>query len=184
MGKHTFDPELADKLDDPSRYRYVSADELVGALDLTGDETVLDVGSGTGFYTDDVALATSRVLALDIQPVMHGLYRENGVPDGVSLLTAAADGLPLADASVDAAVSTMTYHEFATPDSLADLRRILVPGGRLVVADWSADGRGESGPPVEERYAPDEAREHLEAAGFGVDRLDDRPETLLFVARA
>jgi len=184
MGNHTFDPAMADKLDDPSRYRHVSVDELLGALALSGDETVLDVGSGTGFYTDDVALAADRVLALDIQPVMHGLYRENGVPDDVSLLTAAAAGLPLADGSVDAVVSTMTYHEFATPDSLAALRRVLVPGGRLVVADWSAVGQGEAGPPVEERYAPGAAREHLEAAGFGVDRLDTRPETFLFVARA
>jgi len=184
MGHHTFDPGRADKLDDPSRYRRVSVEELLGALALSGTETVLDVGSGTGFYTDDVAPAASRVLALDVQPAMHGLYRENGVPDNVALLTATADSLPLADGSVDAAVSTMTYHEFATPDSLADLRRALVPGGRFVVADWSGTGPGEAGPPVAERYTPEAAREHLDAAGFAVDRLDDRVETFLFVARA
>jgi len=108
MGHHTFDPGRADKLDEVSRYRHVSAEELRSALALSGDETVLDVGSGTGFYTDDVTPAAGRTIALDIQPEMHDLYRENGVPENVSLLTAAAGSLPFADGSVDAAFSTMT----------------------------------------------------------------------------
>jgi ubiquinone/menaquinone biosynthesis C-methylase UbiE len=184
MGHHTFDPARADRLDDPDRYRTLSAEELVGALALDGTETVLDLGSGTGFYTDDVAPHAGRLLALDIQPAMHELYRENGVPDNVVPITAAADHLPLSDGSVEAAVSTMTYHEFATLEALADLRRVLGPGGRLVVADWSGDGPGEAGPPVAERYTPAEARDHLDAAGFTIERFDERPETFLFVAVA
>ncbi|MFB6298310.1 MAG: class I SAM-dependent methyltransferase [Salinirussus sp.] len=184
MGHHTFDPERADRLDDVSRYRHVSAEELVAALDLSGAETVLDLGSGTGFYTNDVAPAAGRVIALDIQPAMHELYREKGLPEAVEPVTAAADPLPLADGSIDAAVSTMTYHEFATDAALADLRRALAPGARFVVADWSGDGAGDSGPPVAERYTPDEARAHLEAADFAVERFAERPETFLFVARA
>ena len=56
MGFHTFDAEKAGRLEDAGRrYQSVSREELVGALDLTGAETVADLGSGTGFYTDDVA---------------------------------------------------------------------------------------------------------------------------------
>jgi len=183
MGYHTFDPARADRLDDPDRYRHLSAEELLGALALDGSETVLDLGSGTGFYTDDVAPAAGRVLAVDVQPAMHRRYRANGVPGTVAQVTAAADHLPLADASVDAAFSTMTYHEFATETALRELERVLVPGGRLVVADWSGDGPGAAGPPVAERYSPGEVREQLAGSGLTVDRLDERPETLLLVAR-
>ena len=182
MGHHTFDAAKADRLEGPERYRRVSAEELLGALSLGGTETVLDVGSGTGFYTDDVAAAAGRVLAVDVQPAMHAFYREKGVPDTVFPVTAVADALPLADDSVDAAFSTMTYHEFATAEALAELVRVLAPGGRLVVADWSGDGAGESGPPVAERYTPAEVRDQLSNAGLTLERLEKRPETFLFVA--
>ena len=182
MGYHTFDTAKADRLEGTERYRQVSAEELLGALALEGTETVLDVGSGTGFYTDDVAAAAARVLALDVQPAMHTFYREKGVPDTVSPVTGVADALPLADGSVDAAFSTMTYHEFATADALAELARVLAPGGRLVVADWSGDGPGAAGPPVAERYAPAAVREHFADAPLTLARLDERPETFLFVA--
>jgi len=184
MGHHTFDPAKADRLEGPERYRHVSAEELLGALALDGTETVLDVGSGTGFYTDDVAPAAGRVLAVDVQPAMHGLYREKGIPDNVFPVTAVADALPFVDGGIDAAFSTMTYHEFATSEALAELARVLAPGGRLVVADWSGDGPGEAGPPVAERYTPAEVREHFAGSGLALRRLDERPETFLFVAVA
>ena len=184
MGYHTFDAAMADRLEGAERYRQVSVEELLGALALEGTETVLDVGSGTGFYTDDIAPAADRVFALDVQPVMHGFYSDKGVPEAVTPVTAVADTLPFADDSVDAAFSTMTYHEFATAEALAELARVLAPGGRLVVADWSGDGPGRSGPPVAERYAPATVREHVADAELTLTRLDERPETFLFVATA
>jgi len=184
MGHHTFDPDRADRLEGPDRYRHVSAEELLGALAPGSGETVLDVGSGTGFYTDDIAPAVGRVLAVDIQPAMHAHYREKGVPGNVAPVTAAADTLPFRTDGVDAAFSTMTYHEFATPDALAELARVLVPGGHLVVADWSGDGPGDAGPPVAERYAPPEVRDQFSESGLTLERLEERPETFLFVATA
>jgi ubiquinone/menaquinone biosynthesis C-methylase UbiE len=187
MGFHTFDPEKAAKLEDAERYRYVSRDELLAELDLADDDTVADLGSGTGFYTDDVASFGDDigvdVYAVDIQEEMHDHYREKGVPENVALVTAAIDDLPFDDDELDVAFSTMTFHEFAGADALAEVARLLRPGGRLVVADWSADGRGESGPPVDERYDEEKARELLTAAGFEVEFGNERPETFVLVAR-
>jgi SAM-dependent methyltransferase len=76
----------------------------------------------------------------------------------------------------------MTYHEFATAGALAELARVLAPGGRLVAADWSGDGAGDTGPPVAERYTPAEVRDQLSEAGLTLERLEERPETFLFVA--
>ena len=214
MGFHTFDPESADRLEDESRYRYCSREELVGALGLgsareesaavgpglDGDATIADLGSGTGFYTDDVAPFAGEVKAVDVQDGMHELYREKGVPENVKLVTADIGDLPFGDGELDAAFSTMTFHEFAGSGGEDDeggeinasteadagaeteVARVLRDGGRFVAADWTANGDGEGGPPVSERYDCDEAVELLENAGFDIVRADERPETFLLIA--
>jgi len=184
MGFHTFPLENAEALEDDARYRFCSREELVEALDPARVDVVADLGSGTGFFTDDVAPFVDTCHAVDVQAGMHGKYREKGVPENVRLVTAEVGDLPLDDGSLDAAFSTMTFHEFADPDALTELRRVLVDGGRLVVVDWSADGMGEDGPPLPERYDADGARELLRDAGFAVRRVTERPETFLVVASA
>lgn len=184
MGFHTFPVERADALEDESRYRYCSREELVGALALDGDETVADLGSGTGFYTDDVAPFAGTVYAVDVQSAMHDAYREKDVPANVEFVTASVGDLPFDDGELDAAFSTMTYHEYADESTLAELRRVLAPGARLVTVDWSANGAGESGPPTDERFAVDDATSALAATGFDVAHASERPETFLVVAIA
>jgi len=183
MGFHTFDADKAGRLEDAAkRYRSVSREELLGGLEPTGSETVADLGSGTGFYTDDVAPYAGRVYAVDIQPEMHEFYREKGVPENVELVTSSIEELPFDDGELNGAVSTMTYHEFASDDSLAEVARVIRPGGRLAIFDWSADGEGESGPPVDERYSAPEAAAALEAAGFEIETEQSRVETFVIVA--
>lgn len=184
MGFHTFDPERADRLDDESRFRYCSREELLQYLPRGEDATVLDLGSGTGFYSDEIAPFVGRLLAVDLQSEMHHLYRDDGVPENVHLVTASADDLPFADATVDGAFSTMTFHETTTPESLADLNRVLDSGGQFVVVDWSREGDGESGPPVTERFDAERARELLTDAGFTVETAVERSETFAVVAVA
>ncbi|SIR80751.1 Methyltransferase domain-containing protein [Haladaptatus litoreus] len=184
MGFHTFDPEKAEKLEDAERYRFVSREELVGNLKLAGAETVADLGSGTGFYTDDVAPFAGELFAVDVQDAMHEHYRAKGVPENVSLVTADVADVPFSDGELDAVFSTMTFHEFAGDEQLAEVARSLKPGGRFVIADWTAEGRGESGPPVDERYDLETACELLETVGFEIEYESERPETFLLVASA
>lgn len=184
MGFHTFPVDRADALEDESRYRYCSREELVAALALDGSETVADLGSGTGFYTDDVAPFAASVYAVDVQSEMHDAYREKGAPANVEFATAEVADLPFDDDALDAAFSTMTHHEYADATAFAELRRVLAPGARLVTVDWSANGAGEDGPPTDERFALADAVDDLEAAGFAVERASERPETFLLVATA
>ncbi|RDI70160.1 class I SAM-dependent methyltransferase [Halopelagius longus] len=182
MGHHTFDASKADKLESASdRYRYVSREELLWGLSLDGEETVADLGSGTGFYTDDIAPHSNRVYAVDVQDEMHDYYRQKGVPENVDLVTADVADLPFEDSQVDAAFSTMTYHEFASEEAFDELARVVAPGGRFVVADWAATGTGESGPPLDERYTADEVVDALGDHGFTDVFRAARPETYLIV---
>lgn len=182
MGHHTFDPSKAAKLENPeNRYRYISREELLWALDLTGGENVADLGSGTGFYTDVVAPHAEHIYGIDIQEAMHDFYRDKGVPENVELLTSGIEDLPFASDHLDDAVSTMTYHEFASKEALSELARVLNRGGRLVIGDWSANGTGEAGPPLEERFSVSEAVSTIRAAGFDIEFQAERPETFLVV---
>lgn len=179
MGHHTFDASKAAKLEDAGRYRYISREELLWALNLTGSETIADLGSGTGFYTDTIAPYVDHVYAVDIQEAMHEYYREKGIPENTELVTSDVGDLPFMSDHLDRAVSTMTYHEFAGDQALSELARVLTPGGRLVIGDWSADGTGEDGPPLEERFTTNEVTTALRDAGFEIDFQATRPETFL-----
>ncbi|MFB6188550.1 MAG: class I SAM-dependent methyltransferase, partial [Halapricum sp.] len=136
MGFHTFDSDRAANLEDPSRFEYVSVDELLALFEPTPDSTVADLGSGTGFYTDEIAPYAGQVHAVDVQAVMHDHYREKGVPENVDLVTAEVADLPFDDDALSGAVSTMTYHEFASDAALAELARVCRSGARVGVADW------------------------------------------------
>jgi len=182
MGHHTFDIEKADNLEELSRFRHLSAEELRWALDLTGDETVADLGSGTGFFTDVVAPDADEVYAVDLQAEMHAYYREKGVPENVDLVTSDVADTPFDDDALDAAFSTMTYHEFASDAALAELARVLRPGAELVVVDWAASGAGSAGPPLDDRYSVEDAVEALQGAGFSIGFEALRPETFFLTA--
>ncbi|MFC6988721.1 class I SAM-dependent methyltransferase [Haloplanus sp. GCM10025708] len=183
MGFHTFDSDRAHVLEDEARYRYCSCEELY-ALVAPHEEMVLaDLGSGTGFFTDDFAPHVATTYAVDVQEAMHAHYREKGVPESVELVEADVSALPFADDELDAAFSTMTYHEFASDESLTELARVVRPGGRLVTVDWSADGPGEEGPAPDERYDLGHAVSSLADHGFEIARAESRTETFVCVAR-
>lgn len=184
MAFHTYPLERADALEDPSRYRFCSREELVEALDPAPDDVVADLGSGTGFFTDDVAPFVDRCYAVDVQAGMHERYRQKGLPDNVETVTAAVDSMPFDEGYLDGAFTTMTYHEFATPESLAEVHRVLADGGRLVVVDWTSEGSGEAGPSLDERFDLRDALDHIREAGFTEVHGATRPETFLAVVRA
>lgn len=76
----------------------------------------------------------------------------------------------------------MTYHEFASEEAINEIGRIIVSGERIVV-DWSGDGNGESGPPLDERFAVDEVNAALQEAGFEIQYQATRPETFVIQGR-
>jgi ubiquinone/menaquinone biosynthesis C-methylase UbiE len=181
MGFHTFDADRAESLEADDRYRWCSAEELRAQVAPHSEAQLADLGSGTGFYTDTVAPQAGHVYAVDIQPEMHAVYEQKGLPENVSPVRAPVEDLPFEDDALDGAFSTMTYHEFSGADAMAELARVIRPGGRLVTVDWSANGEGAAGPPLDERHGLDHHVSELQAAGFTVAHAVTRTET--FVCR-
>lgn len=183
MGFHTYDVERADALEDPSRFAHCSVEELWALVAPDEGDTVAEIGSGTGFFTDELAPAVGHLYAVDVQEEMHDIYREKGLPENVELVTAEAGDLPFEDGALDGAFSTFTFHEFAGDGALAELFRVLAPGARVGIIDWSNAGRGETGPPRDERFDATEAETMFAEAGFELLRAEERRETFALAAR-
>jgi SAM-dependent methyltransferase len=173
-----------ERLNDPAQYRYLSAEELRRHLDPDPDWTLLDLGSGTGFYTDALAPVVDTVHAVDVDATMHEAYRERGRPDNVVPVEADVGDVPLPDDVADAAVSVRTFHH-GVAEALPEVARLLRPGGRFVVVDWSATGVGdrERGPPPADCFDLATVQSMLIEAGFGVVDGHERRETFVVVAR-
>jgi SAM-dependent methyltransferase len=141
----------------------LSERDLARLLALRGDEDVIELGSGAGFYTDRIAALTAgTVYGLDIQPEMHDFYRKRGLPANVRLLVGDVTRLDLPAASLDVACSISTWHESDGVIDLPGLVRALRPGGRLVVVDWRRDGdTPEKGPPQTIRLTKEEVAAYL-----------------------
>ncbi|WP_292959910.1 class I SAM-dependent methyltransferase [Novosphingobium sp. UBA1939] len=110
-------------------------------LDLGPGRKALEVGAGTGKFIPILQQTGCRIIALEPIPEM----REQLVRTHPDVLTLAglADAIPLPDASVHAVVCAQAFHWFATPAAVAEMRRVLVPGGVLGLI-WN--GRDEDVP--------------------------------------
>lgn len=117
-----------------------AAAALVAAAAPGAGDRVLDVAAGTGNVAVRAAARGVQVTACDIAPRMVQLGRQRTGP-GVAWIEADVDDLPLPDASVDVALSAFGVIFAPRPEvALAQLRRILVPGGRLGLTAWTVDG--------------------------------------------
>ena len=109
-------------------------------------ERVLEVGPGTGYYSLDVARWISPGGILDVLDIQQEMLdhtarraRERGIPNVVPQRGDAQE-LPYPDATFDAAYLNFVLGEIPDGDAtLRELRRVLKPGGRLVVGEALPD---------------------------------------------
>jgi ubiquinone/menaquinone biosynthesis C-methylase UbiE len=112
-------------------YPAAAVAELIDRLELRPGRTLLDVGAGTGKLTRLLTPAGARVIALEPLAAMRARLAAT-TPDAEPL-DGTAEAIPLPDASVDAAVCAQAFHWFDQERALADIHRVLRPGGWLVL---------------------------------------------------
>jgi trans-aconitate 2-methyltransferase len=182
-GPREWDAETYDAVSDP---QFEWGMEVLERLELTGEESVLDAGCGSGRVTAELLkrLPRGRLLAVDGSAAMVAKARER-LGEGVEYLVADLAELEIAE-PVDLVFSTATFHWISDHDRLfARLHAALRPGGRLVAqcggegnvaayaeAIAAAAARPEFAPHFEglegmwNFAAPGETEARLRAAGF------------------
>jgi len=143
MEQMAFDEKVAAQLDAFYRTRDVirRRDLALAALDAQPADVVVDIGCGPGFYVAALAEQAASVTGIDPSASMLALAaRKTEGRDNVTLLEGEAIPLPLADASMDRALSVQVFEYVAdVPAALAEIHRVLRPGGRVVLwdIDWT-----------------------------------------------
>jgi ubiquinone/menaquinone biosynthesis C-methylase UbiE len=116
------------------------APDLVDSARVRPGERVLDVACGTGVVTRVLAERvgpTGRVVGLDSNPDMLAAARAAPSQSNIEWLVENAMSMSLLDTSFDAVVCQQGFQFF--PDKVAalhEMRRVLVPGGRLALSVW------------------------------------------------
>jgi arsenite methyltransferase len=112
-------------------------DAAIARAYLRPEMTVADVGSGTGFVAAGLAPLVAKVYAVDGSAAMLEAGRRN-LGGFANVEQRLADGatLPFEDASLDAVFTNMYLHHCPDPQAaIAEMVRVLKPGGRLVITD-------------------------------------------------
>lgn len=113
-------------------------------LRMRPGEAVLDIGSGPGLLVYDIAKLVGdqgQVVGMDMSPAMNEMASERcqDFPH-VSFKEGDATALPFEDNTFDVAVSTQVYEYVADmPTALAELHRVMKPGGRILILDTDWD---------------------------------------------
>ena len=120
----------------------IVGESLAEACDLKTDERVLDVAAGNGNATLAAARRGCVVTSTDYVDSLleRGAERARAERAEVTFQTADAESLPFADGSFDVAVST--FGVMFAPDharSAAEMARVVRPGGRIGLANWTPD---------------------------------------------
>lgn len=170
--------DLAMRSSEATRYR---ASTLAGA-----EGRVLEIGIGSGLNLPFYGGGVREIVGVDPSAALLRLAAPRAAAAGfpVSLLNRGGEELPFEDASFDVAVTTWTLCSIQdAPAALAEMRRVLKPGGRLLfvehgrapdpgVAKWQTHlnplwRRCAGGCNLDRPIA-----ELIGAAGFGIERLE------------
>ncbi|MCL5046949.1 MAG: helix-turn-helix domain-containing protein [Actinobacteria bacterium] len=154
-------------------------DKLFKQVQVPARAVVADLGAGSGYLAEALAGRAKQVVAVDVSEEMLGAAQARLASAGITNVVfkdGDAQDLPLADASLDMAFANMLLHHVAEPPLvLAEMARVLKPGGQLVITDldehqneWMREEMSD----VWLGFDRAELRRWMEEAGFRDVRVD------------
>src|ERR687892_1627286 len=116
---------------------------LIQALDIGERTDVVELGAGTGKFTELIVPTGARIVAVEPVSAMRQALERNC--PSVTVLDGIAEEIPLVEASADAVVAAQAFHWFDADRALHEIHRVLSPDGALGVTwnvrdeatDWS-----------------------------------------------
>jgi arsenite methyltransferase len=159
-------------LENPQRVEEQKPDEVIAALALKQGETIADIGAGSGFFAFRFAPHVGnvgRIYAVDVNSDMilhmNRHIRDKKLNNVITVLSAPDDPL-LMDASINRFFICNTWHHIQNRDQyLGLMRKMLKPGGQIIVIDYKKQELP-VGPPPEMKLAREEVIREMESGGF------------------
>lgn len=169
---HVMGHQGAEWLERPQRDREQKTSQLVRNLPLQPDDTVADIGAGTGYFSFRIAerVPQGKVVAVDIQPEMLDIIdtrKAQGYPQNVETVLGTERDPRLNPGSIDLILLVDAYHEFSWPREMGEaMLRALKPGGRLVLVEY----RGEDPSiPIKRLHKMTEKQARMEMQEIGLE---------------
>lgn len=167
---------VAKTLDNPNRDKTQKPEEIIGLMEVKPGITVADIGTGTGYMLPFLSRAvgpSGKVFGEDIAPDFVERARAKVDSDklgNVQLFLGTETDPKLPAGSVNTALVMDVYHHFDYPDKmLANIARILKPGGRLVIVDFYKKDR-----PDHIRLERDDVAKEIESNGYHLISMHER----------
>jgi ubiquinone/menaquinone biosynthesis C-methylase UbiE len=106
----------------------------IDQLSLEPGDRFLDLGCGLGAALEHAAATGVETFGIDPSPAM--VERASARVSRAEVAEGSAESIPFEDDRFTAALAVSTYHHWADPDAgLAEVRRVLAPGGRLLIVE-------------------------------------------------
>lgn len=158
---------------------FSNPDTIVEQLDLEQSMTVADLGAGSGGYTFALAAKLrdyGRVYAIEVQKGLVERIKNEAQQRGLSNIEAMwgdierTGATKLAEGSVDmVVVANVLFQVEDRQGFIKEITRILKPGGKLLIVDWSGSFGG-LGPKSDAVVSASEAKELFTQAGFTFEK--------------
>jgi ubiquinone/menaquinone biosynthesis C-methylase UbiE len=169
---HKFNLESKQKLDNPERRKLLPPEETLCRLGLDEGTVVADIGCGIGYFTLSAARIVGRqgkVFALDLLAEMLEIVKEKTIEHhlaNVELVQVKENDFILAEKTIEYALACLVVHETENPmDFFREVYRILQPGGRLAIIEWTKQ-ESKIGPPIDHRLDDTALEDLLHQCGY------------------
>ena len=170
MNQQPFD-NLVRSFESDERDAWQKPDDVVALLGDISSKTIMDIGSGTGYFSFRLVAAGAKVICADVDERFLGQIRERktelGLDDSqMELRHVPFDSSTLAEGEADMVLIVDTYHHIEDrANYFSEVRHGLSAGGQLVVVDFKKEDLP-VGPPVGMKLEAETIIEELRAAGY------------------
>lgn len=161
--------DLIKRFESPERDAYQKPEKVLAYLGDLKDKKIMDIGSGSGYFSVKLAEKGAQVIAADVsdefQTVLKKRIEDNKL-ENIELRKIPYDSPNLEDNEVDMVLIVNTYHHIENrSDYFSKVKKGIRPDGELVVIDFFKK-EIPVGPPVDHKVSLETVKKELKEAGY------------------